>query len=56
MKCPILFVALVTILTSLPITAGCGGSEQTASPEKLEENRQQMMKRADRMRQEMNKK
>jgi hypothetical protein len=49
-------VAILSFFTSFPWVAGCGGGEETAAPEKMEESRQQTIDRNERMRQEMNKK
>jgi hypothetical protein len=56
MKRSILLVASFMALLLAPVCmVGCGGGEEP-TPEKLEESRQKLIDRSDRMRQDINKK
>jgi hypothetical protein len=47
-----LSVILLIVVVSLTSFAGCGGNKKAATPQQLEEHRQQQLKNADRERRE----
>jgi hypothetical protein len=47
-----LLLVLAAVVTPLFWSTGCGSGDKTASPQKMEEHRQEHMKRAERARRE----